>query len=64
MGQVVSGAVIASNGKLAPNFEYIAKLRQENEASLAPPGDFTSEKKVIIDLYKHSKSFNTSLPRK
>ena len=38
--------MIASNGKLAPNFEYIAKLREENEAISAPQGDFTSEKKV------------------
>ena len=27
MGPIVSGAVITSNGKLTPGFEYIAKLR-------------------------------------
>ena len=51
MGSVVSGAVIASNGKLTPSFEYIAKLRDENEASSnAIPGDFSSEKKVGLNL--------------
>jgi hypothetical protein len=27
MGSVVAGATITSNGKLTPDFEYIAKLR-------------------------------------
>jgi hypothetical protein len=27
MGSVVAGAAITSNGKLTPDFEYIAKLR-------------------------------------
>ncbi len=27
MGHIVAGSVITSNGKLTPNFEYIAKLR-------------------------------------
>ena len=47
MGSVVSGAVITSNGKLTPDFEYIAKLREENE-SMTAPGDFNSEKKVLV----------------
>ena len=43
MGPVVSGSVICSNGELTPNFEYIAKLREQ---SATIPGDFNSEKKV------------------
>ena len=27
MGPIVAGAVITSNGKLTPNFEYIADIR-------------------------------------
>ena len=46
MGPVVSGAVITSGGKLTPNFEYIAKLREANETII--PGDFSSEKKVLV----------------
>ena len=46
IGDVVAGSVICSNGNLTPNFEYIAKLRAENEASAAPKGDFSTEKKV------------------
>merc|ERR1719309_1497674 len=30
MGSIVSGSVITSNGKLTPDFEYIAKLREQN----------------------------------
>ena len=50
MGPVVSGSVICSNGELTPNFEYIAKLREQ---SATIPGDFNSEKKVkiYISLY-------------
>ena len=49
MGPVVSGSVITSNGKLTPNFEYIANLREANEAkNNVIPGDFTSEKKVLL----------------
>ena len=46
IGDVVAGSVICSNGNLTPNFEYIAKLRAENEASAAPKGDFSTEKKA------------------
>ena len=46
IGGIVGGAIITSNGKLTPNFEYIAKLREaQNKATI--PGDFSSEKKVI-----------------
>ena len=49
MGAVVSGSVITSNGKLTPNFEYIAGLRAANEAKTnSIPGDFNSEKKVSL----------------
>ena len=42
----MSGAVITSNGKLTPSFEYIAGLREaQNRAAIS--GDFSSEKKVI-----------------
>ena len=33
MGNVVSGAVITSNGKLTPNYEYIGDLRNANEGT-------------------------------
>ena len=46
VGSVVSGAVITSNGKLTPGFEYIQTLREENESTMTCPGDFNSEKKV------------------
>ena len=49
VGSVVSGAVITSNGKLTPDFEYIAKLREENESTMTCPGDFNSEKKVCFE---------------
>jgi hypothetical protein len=45
MGPVVSGAVITSNGKLSPSFEYIEKLRAANSII---QGDFSSEKKALI----------------
>ena len=49
MGDVVSGSVICSNGKLTPNFEYIGPLREANEAKNSMiGGDFTSEKKVLV----------------
>ena len=47
IGDIVSGAVITSNGKLTPNFEYIAKLR-EAPSNVVISGDFSSEKKVRI----------------
>ena len=46
VGSVISGAVITSNGKLTPGFEYIQTLREENESTMTCPGDFNSEKKV------------------
>jgi len=45
MGPIVAGSVITSNGKLTPNFEYIAKLRDENKQVF---GDFSSKKKALI----------------
>lgn len=48
VGSVVSGAVITSNGKLTPGFEYIQTLREENESTMTCPGDFNSEKKVLV----------------
>ena len=56
MGPVVSGSVICSNGELTPNFEYIAKLREQ---SATIPGDFNSEKKVkiYISLYFFNSDF-------
>ena len=45
IGSIVSGAVITSNGKLTPSFEYIAGLR-EAQSRVNVPGDFSSEKKV------------------
>ena len=47
LGDIVSGAVITSNGQLTSNFEYIAKLR-EAQSKTAIAGDFNSEKKVLI----------------
>ena len=47
LGDIVSGAVITSNGQLTSNFEYIAKLR-EAQSKTAIAGDFSSEKKVMI----------------
>ena len=49
IGSVVGGAVITSNGKLTPSFEYIAKLREAQQKS-ALKGDFSSEKKVVITM--------------
>ena len=47
LGDIVSGAVITSNGQLTSNFEYIAKLR-EAQSKTVIAGDFSSEKKVRI----------------
>ena len=47
LGDIVSGAVITSNGQLTSNFEYIAKLR-EAQSKTPITGDFSSEKKVMI----------------
>lgn len=47
MGPIVAGSVITSNGKLTPDFEYIAKLREENQA-VNLVGDFSSSKKALI----------------
>lgn len=46
IGPVISGSVICSNGKLTPKYEYIAKLREKNNTII--PGDFNSEKKVLV----------------
>merc|ERR1740128_1369163 len=46
IGPIVAGAVITTNGKLAPNFEYIAKLREEKEVKVL--GDFSSSKKALV----------------
>jgi len=46
MGPIVAGAVITSNGKLTPNFEYIADIRESNSAKMV--GDFSSDKKALI----------------
>merc|ERR1740128_612887 len=46
IGPIVAGAVITTNGKLAPNFEYIADLREKNQPKIA--GDFSSEKKALV----------------
>ena len=47
MGSIVSGAVIASNGKLTEKFEYISDLREANmNGHSQVNGDFKSDKKV------------------
>jgi len=46
LGSIVAGSVITSNGKLTPDFEYIAKLREANATKLV--GDFSSSKKALI----------------
>ncbi|XP_023324527.1 alpha-aminoadipic semialdehyde synthase, mitochondrial [Eurytemora carolleeae] len=46
MGPIVSGAVITSNGKLTPDFEYIADLREANAMKVC--GDFSSSKKALV----------------
>ena len=50
MGSIISGAVITSNGKLTPSFEYIAGLR-EAQSRVNVPGDFSSEKKVNSQMF-------------
>ncbi|ELT95650.1 hypothetical protein CAPTEDRAFT_173154 [Capitella teleta] len=44
---IVKDAVITSNGKLTPNFEYIEELRQRKRASQAITS-FSSDQKVLI----------------
>lgn len=46
MGSIVSGSVITSNGKLTPDFEYIARLREANSMKMV--GDFNSSKKALV----------------
>ena len=46
VGPIIAGAVITTNGKLAPNFEYIADLREKNQPKIN--GDFSSEKKALV----------------
>ena len=46
VGPIVAGAVITTNGKLAPNFEYISDLREKNKPKIA--GDFSSERKALV----------------
>ena len=56
MGSIVSGAVIASNGKLTEKFEYISDLREANmNGHSQVNGDFKSDKKVSVN----KKNFNT-----
>lgn len=46
---VVSGAIIASNGKLTPNFEYIMDLRQKKRReSLIAQGNAAASKSVLV----------------
>jgi len=45
VGQVVSKAVITSNGKLTDDFKYIADLRSAQDRIIIP-GDFKAQKKV------------------
>ena len=52
MGQVVSGAVITSNGKLTKDFEYIADLRK-NQERVNIPGDFQANKKVMTSFHRN-----------
>ena len=52
MGSIVSGAVIASNGKLTEKFEYISDLREANmNGHSQVNGDFKSDKKVGLNKY-------------
>ena len=52
MGSIVSGAVIASNGKLTEKFEYISDLREANmNGHSQVNGDFKSDKKVSVNKY-------------
>ena len=52
MGSIVSGAVIASNGKLTEKFEYISDLREANmNGHSQVNGDFKSDKKVGVNKY-------------
>jgi len=46
LGSIVAGSVITTNGKLAPNFEYIAKLREKNAVKIT--GDFSSDRKALV----------------
>ena len=46
IGPIVAGAVITTNGKLAPDFTYIADLREKNKPKIL--GDFSSEKKALV----------------
>ena len=46
LGDVVAGAVITSNGKLTPKFEYIAELREKNSPKIL--GDFGSDRFLHI----------------
>merc|ERR1719489_331066 len=46
VGPIVAGAVITTNGKLAPNFEYISDLREKNKPKIV--GDFSSERKALV----------------
>lgn len=46
--RVVKDAIIASNGKLTPKYEYIAALRKERERSLVLSAPGSSRKSVLI----------------
>merc|ERR1712203_1052476 len=43
---IVAGAVITSNGRLTPKYEYIAKLRAEKSVKVS--GDFSSDRKALV----------------
>jgi len=46
VGDIVGGSIITANGKLTPNYEYIAALREANATKFV--GDFSSGKKALI----------------
>lgn len=47
-GPVVSGAVIASNGKLTPNFEYIMELRAKKRRESIQASRSSGSKSVVV----------------
>jgi len=46
VGDIVAGAVITSNGKLTPKYEYISELRAEKAVKIG--GDFSSDRKALV----------------
>lgn len=47
-GSTVAGAVIASNGKLTPNFEYIRQLRQQKRLQSLQMSSSSGNKSVLV----------------